>query len=185
MSLKALAERRLALIRGDETAPETNVKQVKQEGEPLFHEGASVSPTMKHAKPQKTAENSSCFTVSSPRARNSETSPLPDSIAAGLERLRHQATPRISQPKVWPEIVADALRLSSEGWAQQALALGWEPIQIFGWSPERDGVAVWLAGGAPMFTATSCTVRIGGGAYRCMDRRPMPGAVLLWEIGRG
>ena len=112
------------------------------------------------------------------------TSPLPHSLAVGLRRLQAMPAPGIARPEIWPEIVADALRLASEGWAQQALALGWEPLQLFGWSSERDGVAVWLAGGVPMFTADSCMVRVKAGKFRCMDSRPMPGAIPLWELGK-
>lgn len=189
MSIKALARERLALIRGGETRDETPMKQVKQAAD-LFHDGDACSTPMKHGNPQETAENGVCFTVSPSRARNSETAPLSPSVRAGLDRLRQMPTPRIRRPSVWPEIVSDAIRLAEQGWASSALGLGWEPIHLWGVSfahggiADLEGVAVWLDGGVPMFSADYCNVRVGPGRFRCMKRRPMDGAIYLWEIGR-
>jgi hypothetical protein len=85
--------------------------------------------------------------------------------------------------------VADALRLASEGWAQQALALGWEPLQLFGFRDDEpddcQGLAVWLVGRrALLLDEGSCMVEDGPRSYSIFNRRPMDGAVFLWEIGR-
>jgi len=113
MLLKALARERLAAIRGDETLAETTMKQAKQGssgGEAVFHGSAPCFSPMKHGEPQETAKNGPCFTVSSPRARNSETSQLPDELVAGLRRLQAMPIPRITKPQAWLEIAADVPR---------------------------------------------------------------------------
>ena len=194
MSLKALARERLAAIRGDETPPETEMKQAKQEGDRdqgLFHGSASCFTPMKQGNPQKTAKNEACFTVSRPKGGNDETRLLPPAVTTGLARLQALPIPRITRPEVWPEIVADALRLVDEGWAQQALALGWQPFHLWGCSPDRggntdhDGLAVMLAGRRiVLLDERMALIEAGTGAHALFNVRPMPGAVLLWELGR-
>src|SRR6185312_4831415 len=78
--------------------------------------------------------------------------PLPEDVAKGLVKLRLMPPPRITNPVVWPEIVADAVRIADEGWAAQALGLGWEPLHLFGVEPSTDpdtwdySLAAMLAG---------------------------------------
>jgi len=77
-------------------------------------------------------------------------SQLPTDINAGLEKLRAMRCPCIRRPELWDEMKADALRIATEGWATQAIALGWELLQIFGYQPSDDpddfSLAVELAG---------------------------------------
>jgi len=117
---------------------------------------------------------------------------LAPDLADGLTRLRMMSPPRITRPAVWPVVVADALRLASEGWAAQALALGWEPVQLWGCSPDKggnpdhDGLAVLLCERRiVVLDDRSALIESQAGARRLFNRRPMVGAVLLWDIGRG
>lgn len=100
--------------------------------------------------------------------------------------------PRITLPQVWPEIVADAARLASEGWAAQALALGWKELELFGCcgepkgEPMQAGLAVWLAGRRVLLLdALSCLVEDGPNARAVFYGRSVaPGGVFLWDLGR-
>lgn len=117
---------------------------------------------------------------------------LPAPVQTGLRRLRTMAAPRITAPEVWPEIVEDAARLANEGWAAQALALGWSPLHLWGCSPEpggntdHEGLAVWLRGRPVLLLDShSCLVETAPRHHSIFNARPMPGAVLLWELGGG
>src|SRR5688500_283997 len=98
MSLRDLARRRLAIIRGVaretsretdcETARETSVKQPKRLVSAV---GPCFTPDETNF-PQKTTENEPCFTVSPTRARNSETR-LPADVETGLRALRSMSCP--------------------------------------------------------------------------------------------
>jgi hypothetical protein len=184
MSLKALAEQRLAAIRADETAPETTVKQVKQLPAVFQHEAACFIRN-ETAFRRRSAENEACSIVSPPKAGNGETS-LPDLITGGLHRLARLPPPRLLAPAIWPRIVADALRLQSEGWAEKAFALGWEAMHLWGAHLREPGLAVWLEGRRIVAVdAESCAVLDRPGAWSLFHRRPIADeAVFLWEYGR-
>jgi hypothetical protein len=87
-------------------------------------------------------------------------------------------------------VLADAARLASEGWASQALALGWSPFDLFGaiasqdGDPDGNGLAVWLRGRKVLAVTETCASveESGGRAY--FNRRERSGAVLLWELGK-
>jgi len=77
---------------------------------------------------------------------------LPPHLVQGLAALQSRAPPQITRPEIWLAVVADAVRLAADGWAAQALRLGWSPLELWGCSPERggnpdhDGLAVWIDG---------------------------------------
>jgi hypothetical protein len=113
-------------------------------------------------------------------------------LLAGLERLKRAAAPRTSNPECWPVVVADALRLAADGWAAQALKLGWSPLDLFGavtdkrGDPNSDGLAVKLCG-RPLLAlcASFATVRDGPGSRTYLYRGSNAGTRLLWELGGG
>lgn len=116
---------------------------------------------------------------------------LPSALLRGLKKLQSSGAPDISQPNLWPQVVSDAVRLLEEGWVERALALGWSLLDLWGASPElggnvdHEGLAVWLAGRRILLLdQSSCTVRTGPNRWSVFNRRPVPGAVFLWEIGR-
>jgi hypothetical protein len=117
---------------------------------------------------------------------------IPSDIVAGLERLKGAAAPRTSNPERWPAVVADALRLAADGWAAQALKLGWSPLDLFGavtdkrGDPNGDGLAVKLCG-RPLLAlcASFATVSDGTGARTYLYRGSNAGARLLWQLGNG
>jgi hypothetical protein len=122
-----------------------------------------------------------------PRALTPE---LPAACADGLRRLQSMPSPRLMRPDLWPLVVSDALRLARDGWAANALALGWSELDLFGAVPDPhgepagDGLAVWLAGRKVLALCASFAVADDGdGGRSYFNRREQVGAVLLWSLG--
>lgn len=194
MSLKAIAEEGLARLKAGEmeheTERETRLKQVKQDN-PCFTTPSARFTPVKHAKRQRTAKKSVCFTVSFPRGETDETS-LSEEVTAGLEQLATIRPPRLTRPELWSAIVADALRLAADGWAAHALRLGWSPLELWGCSPDRggnpnhEGLAVWLDGRRVLLIDdATCIVESGPDARSVFHRRSVAaGGVFLWNLGK-
>lgn len=172
---------------GGETRPETPVKQAKQ----VFHGEDRCPAPMKHAEPQKSAISAPCFTVSSPRARNSETR-LPADVTDGIARLRSGWQPRKVDVTEWRAVVEDVRRLVDDGWAANALALGWSPHDVFGIGPggsnEWLSLAVWLSGRTVTMLDDHRAFTEEGAVYY-LERWGRPNTVFvepifLWEMGR-
>ena len=113
---------------------------------------------------------------------------LANNLRTGLDRLQRDRQPRISNPGAWPVVVADALRLEKEGWAAQAIALGWHPLQLFGCSPavggdpDLDSLAVWLAGRRLVLIDGRRAVAAEGDLRSVFVRRSWEGAAFLWDL---
>ena len=130
--------------------------------------------------------------------RNNSAPIVPADIVDGVARLGGQPAPRISNPPVWPEIVADAQRLVADGWAAKAMALGWSALDLFGacgdvgHQDDNHGLAVWLA--RRRLLAINETIAVVSAdivgvnvpalsLHRLLfNRRDMTGCVLLWEL---
>lgn len=117
---------------------------------------------------------------------------LPPTVRDGLAALARLAAPRLCRPELWPRVVADALRLATDGWATQALSLGWSPLDLFGavpdpaGDPHGDGLAVWLSGRKVVALTADGAAVLNGDTGRTYFLRPRaPGAVLIWALGRG
>lgn len=120
------------------------------------------------------------------------TATLPVDVAAGIARLRDMACPRGVGPAAWGETVRDALMVAEEGWAHQALSLGWSALDLFGAvtgkndDPRADGLAVWLSGRKlRAISAIAATAVDAAGVRFCFNRPRAAGARLLWELGGG
>lgn len=146
-----------------------------------------VPDAISHSAPANAATDPAAWSAA---LASLEPSRPPSDLVAGLDRLRGMRPPRITRPEAWPEIVADALRIAEEGWAAQAIALGWQPLDLWGCWPFdggddlRDGLAISLGGRAILAVdERMAAVRQGKGIayhYRpasCGDR------VFLWTIG--
>lgn len=112
--------------------------------------------------------------------------------AVGVRSLDAKHPPRGADGMAWACAVRDALKLIDGGWADQALALGWSALDLFGGSidpkgdPYSDGLAVWLSGRRLLALTDGRAVavsKIGGRFYFNLPRSP--GARLLWTLGRG
>lgn len=106
-------------------------------------------------------------------------------------------TPRLKDRTRWRPVVADADRLVTEGWAAQAFALGWHPLELFGWGltgeDRYDGLAVWLAG-RRIIVLDDSSVVVRDGDWRRIFNRQRPFAeggdgdslaAYLWQVRRG
>lgn len=120
------------------------------------------------------------------------TTSLPPDVVAGVARLAGMACPRDVDPTAWSETVRDAIALAEEGWAYQALSLGWSSLDLFGAvtgsddDPHADGLAVWLSGRKlRAISAIAATAVDADGGRHCFNRPRAAGARLLWDLGGG
>ena len=114
---------------------------------------------------------------------------LPRTIVDGLARLLIMRPPLITKPDVWPEIVADALKISEAGWATKALEAGWEALHLFGWEPSPDpdtwdySLAVIMEGWPIVDVGPEFITLRKGNASRPFKNRPRPALrKFLWEL---
>ena len=115
-----------------------------------------------------------------------KTGSVPDDMRAGLDGLQAMRPPRITNPAAWPEIVADAVRITDEGWVARAIDLGWLALDLFGCSPngEYEGLAVWLRTRRIILIDEHSAIAVADDARRhVFNRRDHEGAILLWELG--
>lgn len=116
---------------------------------------------------------------------------LPIDLVRGIARLYQQPAPRVTKPDVWPVIVADALYLATTGWALDALALGWHPLELFGCVAAVDGDdnRLGLAGrldGRDIVRISEEAALLQVAAAPVILRRnsSFEGTTYLWEYGR-
>ena len=120
---------------------------------------------------------------------------VPQSVRDGLNALG-AGDPRGMSDDRWAVICADARRIGLESLeAEKALALGWDALDLFGWSPDGDGwegLAVWARGRRCQIARFHENNRMVDLAFTrerdcraCWYREPVPeDARLLWHIGR-
>ena len=190
-SLRDLADRALQRSRHDGTADGTSLEHAEH-GKSVFHAPFLVPGTVEQDFNEKTAKNEPCSTVPFPKGGTDGTRSLPTAIEAGVRSLKRLPCPRGVDPKAWRSSITDADRIASDGWAETALALGWNALDLFGAVPDRngdpdaDGLAVKLGGRTILaLCASFATVTSGGTARAYLHRGNNDGAVLLWALGRG
>ena len=117
---------------------------------------------------------------------------LPPDIASGLKRLGSMGVPRGADLRAWALAVKDAGRLVDQGFAAQALGLGWSPLDLFGGQVDRsgdpyaDGLAAWLQGRRVVALTDAHAIAIDVNEGRHFFNRPRaPGSTMLWALGRG
>lgn len=117
---------------------------------------------------------------------------LPEPVEAGLRRLAASNPRRVHDKALWRGIVNDATRLASEGWAGNALALGWSVHDLFGVGPndsaEWSSLSVWLSGRTLTMMDDHRAFTSSGHVYYVerwgRPRTVFVAPVLLWEFGR-
>jgi hypothetical protein len=160
-----------------------------QQPETCFIDSHACFTSMKHDFPQKSANAGPCFTVSLHRDETHETKPLmalPADLMAGLSKLRAMRTPRIHRPELWAGIKADAMRIAAEGWASQAMSLGWDAYALWGVEPSNDpdefSLAVELAGRSIRAVDEHRFYMRDGDVRSFFERRARPALTkYLWE----
>lgn len=120
---------------------------------------------------------------------------LSAALAADLRRLEEMPAPRVVGRGAWRPIVDDALRIARDGWAANAMALGWSASDLFGIGPRDDwefsGLAVWLRGRPIVLLDEQCAIVADGHRRAAFTRggmghgtHPTVAPVLLWDFGR-
>lgn len=117
---------------------------------------------------------------------------LPKLIVEGLRVLRDRPAPNVTRPDLWNEIATDAVLFAFDGWAGEALSLGWTTHQVFGCAAARKGddyllgITGRLTGRRVLgVSGVSVTVKEGGTSLSlARPRQHDTGVVYLWEYGR-
>jgi hypothetical protein len=121
---------------------------------------------------------------------------LPANLGDGLSRLRRMPPPGGARSgEVWAQIITDAVTLGKQGWAEQALRLGWHPLDLFGCgkvgSENFESLAVWLSGRRVILLDMATAIATEGSAHFVFYRLPLsaikgsrPEPIFLWEIRR-
>jgi hypothetical protein len=116
----------------------------------------------------------------------------PRSWGEALARLDPARPPCHIPPMRWGRFIDDCRRFLDEGWAAHAMALAWEPLELFGCDRimplarlDRAGL-LWLLDGRKLLALTRDTAAISAlsGANLTFYRRQLEtGGVLAWELG--
>lgn len=117
---------------------------------------------------------------------------VPRVWAEGFARLDPNNAPADVPPRRWLRFIDDCGRFLDGGWARQAAAFGWGPLDLFGCDRERPFARVdragllWLVNGRKLvaFTADTATIETPTGAHQTYRRES--GAcgevALAWEL---
>lgn len=126
----------------------------------------------------------------------SESFGLSGDLAASLRALEYMPAPRkIERAGNWRGIVRDALAIARDGWAANAMALGWSAGDLFGIGSRDDwefaGLAVWLRGRSIVLLDQQRAIVADGDQRAAFTRggmghgtHPTVMPVMLWEFGR-
>lgn len=118
----------------------------------------------------------------------------PRAWAEGFARLDPNDAPADVPPRRWLRFIDDCGRFLDGGWARQAAAFGWGPLDLFGCDRERAFARVdhagllWLLNGRKLMalTADTATIETLSGTHQTYRRRRSIayGEVALpWELG--
>jgi hypothetical protein len=120
-------------------------------------------------------------------------SKIPREWAAGFARLDPDRPPVGVPPRGWQRFVDDCGRFVDAGWAEQAAALGWGSLDLFGCDRERPFTRIdqcgllWLLNGARviMLAEDAAAIETPTGAQQTWRRKPSEqGGVLAWELAQ-
>lgn len=116
---------------------------------------------------------------------------VPREWAEGFALLHPDRPPAGVPCDRWQRFVDVAGKFLDRGYAAQAAALGWGPLELFGCDATKPAVCVDLQGllwlipeGARLVTLTAdaATLRMSTGAIQTYHRVVPRGAVLAWEL---
>ena len=113
--------------------------------------------------------------------------------AEDFARLDPNKSPVDVPPRRWLRFIGDCGRFLDGGWARQAAAFGWGPLDLFGCDRERPFVRVdragllWLLNGRKLvaLTADTATIETLTGAHQTYRRGSIADGevTLAWELG--
>ena len=116
----------------------------------------------------------------------------PRAWAEALARLDPNNAPAHVPPWRWLRFIDDCGRFLDGGWARQAAAFGWGPLDLFGCDRERPFARIdragllWLLRGRKLvaFTADTATIETPTGAHQTYRRASISygEATLAWEL---
>lgn len=149
-------------------------------------------------EPTKLTKPGSVGFVGIPSGHIPDISDLPLELELGLDKLPTVRAARGVQPSLWRQMVQDALRLRDDGWAKQALAMGWPALHLFGWSGSEYvsdySLVEWLRGRDVRAILRGCSATAGAigcfviegndGQRVAFNMRPRPIERMLWEAGQ-
>ena len=116
---------------------------------------------------------------------------VPREWAEGFALLHPDRPPAGVPRDRWQRFVDVAGKFLDRGYAAQAAALGWGPLELFGCDATKPAVCIDLQGllwlipeGARLVTLTAdaATLRMSTGAIQTYRRMSTRGAVLAWEL---
>jgi hypothetical protein len=116
---------------------------------------------------------------------------IPCTWAEGFARLHPDRPPGDVPVRRWLQFVDDVGRFLDDGWAEQAAALGWSPLDLFGCDRDRPFACIdsagllWLLSGDKLIALTenTATIEKRTGARQTYRRRTTePGRVMAWEL---
>ena len=117
---------------------------------------------------------------------------IPRAWAEGFARLDPDRPPADVPPRRWQRFVDDVGRFLDDGWAAEAAALGWGPLDLFGCDRERPFARIdhagllWLLNGDRLVELDRhrAMIETRTGARQSYRRRPVAvgEVVLAWEL---
>jgi hypothetical protein len=116
----------------------------------------------------------------------------PRAWAEAFARLDPSVPPAGVPPRCWLQFIHDCGRFLDSGWAGQAAALGWGPLDLFGCDRERPFAGVdhsgllWLLNGRKLvaLTANAAVIETLTGGHQTYRRSAaeVGRVVLAWEL---
>jgi hypothetical protein len=117
---------------------------------------------------------------------------IPRAWAEGFARLRPERPLADMSPKRWQQFIDDIGRFLDAGWAEEASALGWGPLDLFGCDREQPFARLdhagllWLLNGDRLveLDCHRAVIERSTGSPQVFRRRPLAvgEVVLTWEL---
>jgi hypothetical protein len=120
-----------------------------------------------------------------------DAAPGSDRVLPGIKELNLYHPPGDVPPERWFQFIDDSRSFVDSGWAVKAIALGWDPLELFGCDADRPFARidrlglVWFLNGCTLvaLTAASATYETRRtGARLTLWRKSAANRVMPWEL---
>jgi hypothetical protein len=117
----------------------------------------------------------------------------PKAWVAGLARLDPACPPRDVPLRRWTRFIQDSREFIDQGWAAQAVGLGWTALDLFGCHRQAPFARIaqqgllWLLNGRRLVALTTefAAIETASGGRLTYRRAPIEtGQVLAWKLGQ-